>query len=192
VESLQNDDRAGFEEFERGLHKHLMAVEAEVVGHKLRGYDIDEPVVEIDGDRFRRKGRFEKTYRCLCGTTTVERTLYVPLGSHGRAVVPLEMRAGIVEGTWTPLLARVVARSGASTNPKEAAELFEEFGGCNTVCQQPISSTESGVANVGAGTRADRTGTTRTRDGPSRRGVGRSLPGRRADSDEERDGHGGR
>ena len=128
-DSLGSDDQTSFEDFERGLHQRVMALEAEVVGQKLQAYDIDAKEIEIAGDRFRRKGQFEKEYQGLPGIFTVKRTLYVPVGSHGRAIVPLEMRAGIVDGAWTPLLARVMARTVASTTPKEAAELFEEFGG---------------------------------------------------------------
>jgi len=127
--SLESDERTSFEDFERDLHWRVMAFEAEVVGQKLQACDIDTKEIDIGGDRFRRKGRFEKEYHGLGGTFTVMRTLYVPVGSQGRAIVPLEMRAGIVEGAWTPLLARVMTRTVASTTPKEAAELFEEFGG---------------------------------------------------------------
>lgn len=121
-------DGEGLEQFERELHSRMMAVEAEVVKQRLRRLDVDEEEVEIGGERFRRKDRFEKRYHGLSGSFVLERTIYVPRGG-GRAVVPLELRAGIVEGTWTPLLARVAARTVASTTPKEAAELFEEFGG---------------------------------------------------------------
>ena len=130
-DSLNSDEQTGLDEFERGLRRRVMALEVEVLGRKLQSYDVDAPVIEIEGERFRRKGRFEKEYHGLGGSSTVERTLYVPVGSHGRAVVPLDMRAGIVEGAWTPLLARVMARTVASTTPKEAAELFEEFGGAS-------------------------------------------------------------
>lgn len=59
----------------------------------------------------------------------MNRAIYVPRGDVGRSIVPLDLRAGMVEGTWTPLAARVMARTVASTTPKEAAEIFEEFGG---------------------------------------------------------------
>ena len=77
----------------------------------------------------RRKDSYEKKYYGLSGELVVNRAIYVPRGDVGRSIVPLDLRAGMVEGTWTPLAARVMARTVASTTPKEAAEIFEEFGG---------------------------------------------------------------
>lgn len=48
-------------------------------------------------------------------------------GGHG--IVPMESRAGIVEGTLTPLLAKAMAQVVASTTPHEAIETFKLFGG---------------------------------------------------------------
>ena len=118
-----------FESFERELRHRMQALEAEIVRERLARYDMTADEIEIAGDRFRRKGRFKKEYHGLSGSFEVERSLYVPCGSGGRSIVPLEIRAGIIEGAWTPLLARVMARTVASTTPKEAAEIFEEFGG---------------------------------------------------------------
>jgi len=129
LESPVDGRRDGFEQFEKKLHKRIMAFEAELVGKRLQQYDLDVDEVEVFGERFRRKDQFEKEYHGLSGSFVINRTLYVPQGRHGRAIVPLEMRAGMVDGTWSPLIARVMARSVASTTPKEAAELFKEFGG---------------------------------------------------------------
>ena len=118
-----------FEQFERDLHQRVMAFEAEVTARQLRRYDLEVEEVEVFGEIFRRKESFEKQYCGLSGTMTVDRTLYVPRRGIGKSIVPLDLRAGIVEGTWTPLAARVMARTVASTTPKEAAEIFEEFGG---------------------------------------------------------------
>lgn len=123
------EGREDFEKFERALHERMMAFEAQVVGRRLERYDVDAEEIEVHGERFRRQAQFDKEYHGLAGSFTVKRTLYVPRGRQGRAIVPLELRAGLIEGAWTPLLARVMARTVASTTPKEAAELFEEFGG---------------------------------------------------------------
>ena len=118
-----------FERFEGELHQIMAALEADIVGRRLEQYDVDAEEIEVHGDLFRRKDQYEKEYHGLSGSFTVKRTLYVPRGVCGRGIVPLEYRAGIVEGAWTPRLARVMARSVAATTPREAAELFEEFGG---------------------------------------------------------------
>ena len=104
------------------------AFSAAVMGERLAEMDVDEPQIKIGGEQFRRVGRHEKTYHTLCGEVVVERTIYVPSGG-GKAIAPLDVRAGLVDARWTPLLARVMARAVASTTPKEAAELFAEFGG---------------------------------------------------------------
>jgi hypothetical protein len=117
------------EEFERELHSRVMAVEADLVGRHLTLYDLDVPEVQVEGQLFRRKDKYKKPYCGLAGTFEIERTLYVPRSKGGKAICPLEMRAGIVEGTWTPLAARLMARAVAITTPKEAEALFKEFGG---------------------------------------------------------------
>ena len=116
------------ETYERELRERMSALEVQIMGERLRQFDIDEEHLEIAEELFVRVGRYEKTYHTLSGDVTVERTIYRPQGG-GKALAPLEVQAGIVEGRWTPLLARVMARTVASTTPKEAAELFAEFGG---------------------------------------------------------------
>ncbi len=116
------------EGFERELRERTNAFSTAVMGERLAAMDVDEPQVLIGGEQFRRVGRHEKTYQTLSGEVAVERTIYVPSGG-GKSVAALEARAGLVENCWTPLLARVMTRAVASTTPKEAAELFAEFGG---------------------------------------------------------------
>jgi hypothetical protein len=117
------------EVFERELHRRLMAFEAEIMGTQLARYDLDADGIEVQGQQYRLKMKSQQEYSGLAGTFTIERNLYVPRTGDGKAMAPLELRAGIVEGYWTPLAARVMARAVASTTPKEAEGLFEEFGG---------------------------------------------------------------
>ena len=116
------------ETYERTLRERMDALEVQIMGERLRQFDVDEDRLEIAEELFVRVGRYEKTYHTLSGDVTVERTIYRPQGG-GKALAPLEVHAGIVEGCWTPLLARVMARAVAGSTPKEAAELFVEFGG---------------------------------------------------------------
>lgn len=118
-----------FECFERELHRHVLSLEAELLGREAERYDVDSEEIEVFGETFRRKGRFPKEYHGLAGSFRIERSLYCPKNGRGRALVPLELRAGIVEGAWTPRLARVMARTVSAATPKEAAAIFEEFGG---------------------------------------------------------------
>jgi hypothetical protein len=118
-----------FEQFEQELHKRMMALEALIAAKHLERYDVDAAEIDVFGETFRRKDSYEKTYAGLAGEFVVKRNIYVPLRGKGKSIVPLDLRAGIVEGTWTPVAARAMARTVASTTPKEAAQIFKEFGG---------------------------------------------------------------
>lgn len=117
------------EDFERELHQQMCDIEATAVGAFLERYDEDAPEVEVGGRAFRFKQRSHKTYYGLGGPIDVERSIYVPKSGQGRAICPMELRAGIIEGTWTPRAACVMAKSVALMPPKEAHDLFEELGG---------------------------------------------------------------
>ena len=90
-----------FEAMERELHALFAEAEREVVGETLERLDVDLPYVEMEGRRYRRVLRSHATYTSASGAVGVHRTLY----RHGRerAVVPMELRAGIVAGHWTEL-----------------------------------------------------------------------------------------
>ncbi len=57
----------------------------------------------------------------------VERSLYRP-SQGGHTVCPLELRAGIIEGSWTPLAAKQATWVVAHLTPKEGEELFALLG----------------------------------------------------------------
>ena len=118
-----------FEDFERELRKHVSAFEAELVGEQLRLYDVESQEVRIDGAIYRRKARNEAEYCGVSGSFRVERNTFVPRG--GRAVCPMELRAGIVEGHWTPQAARIMAHAVGCAPPREASVFLEELGGMN-------------------------------------------------------------
>lgn len=126
--STKGSGEDDFEDFERELHGHMMAFETEAVGARLESYDVHDDEIEVEGQLFRRKMKSKQQYSGLAGTFEIERNLYVPRGG-GKAIVPLDLRAGMIEGAWTPLAARIMARAVANSTPKESAELFEEIGG---------------------------------------------------------------
>ena len=64
------------------------------------------PAVVIDGVEHRKVLRCEETYFGASGTIRVERSLYSRRQAGERTVCPLELRAGLVEGRWTPLAAK--------------------------------------------------------------------------------------
>jgi hypothetical protein len=116
-----------FENFEQELHHLFVMAEREALGHELARFDLDVPQVEVEGERYDRVLRCETTYNSAAGPVRVERSLYRH-GSGDRAICPLELRAGIIEGYWTPLAAKQATWAVAHLTPKESEELFELLG----------------------------------------------------------------
>lgn len=117
------------EEFEAKLHERAFRVVAEGVGEFMKQYDEQAPEIEVGGVRYRKKISSEKTYTCQAGPVRVDRNIYVPAEGEGKAICPLELRAGVVEGSWTPRAAKLMLRAVACTTPKEAEGFFGELGG---------------------------------------------------------------
>jgi hypothetical protein len=116
-----------FDAFEQELHRLFVAAEREALGHELARFDLAVPAVEVEGERYQRVLRCETTYTSAAGPVRVERSLYrSPQGSH--AVCPLELRTGLVEGSWTPLAAKQATWVVAHLTPKEGEELFALLG----------------------------------------------------------------
>lgn len=112
--------------FERELHDLIMALERDLVADELARYDVDAMLVEVGGVIYRRVGTGTETYTSAAGAITVPRGLFRPDKGGGETICPMEMRAGIVEGCWTPMAARQMALFVAHLTPAEAEMLFAE------------------------------------------------------------------
>ena len=88
--------------------------------------DVDVASVKIGERRYQRVLESTESYTTAVGTVKVRRTLY--RCGRERAVVPMELRAGIVQGHWTPLAARQASCVVAQMTPKEGAALLGELG----------------------------------------------------------------
>jgi hypothetical protein len=123
------DNKGGFGELERGLHARVMAFERELLAEEIQAADVDVEAVAVEGAVYRRVLRAEQEYLTAAGTVTVMRSLYKDHSDEGsRAIVPLELRVGIVEGYWTPLAAQQAAWVVSQMVPKQGEELFERMG----------------------------------------------------------------
>jgi hypothetical protein len=112
---------------EQELHRLFVAAEREALSQELSRFDLDVPAVDVDGERYHRVLRCETTYTSAVGPVRVTRSLYRhPQGGH--AVCPLELRAGIIEGSWTPQAAKQATWVVAHLTPKEGEELFDLLG----------------------------------------------------------------
>jgi hypothetical protein len=69
-----------------------------------------------------------ETYLSAAGHITVTRNLYRPSGRGSKSICPLELRAGIVGGHWTPRAARQAAYVMAHLTPGNSEALFDELG----------------------------------------------------------------
>lgn len=116
----------GFESFERDVHALFVQAEREVLAEELQGLDVDVPAVMIAGRKHVRVLRSSETYTSAVGPVSVTRTLY--RAGRDKAVVPLELRAGMVEGYWTPLAARQASFLVSHLAPQECEDTLRELG----------------------------------------------------------------
>ena len=117
-----------FEQFEQEVRALAMEVEREIVAAELARLDVDVPVVKLDGVIHHRVLRCEETYFGAAGELRVERSLYSTREDGTRAVCPLELRAGIAEGRWTPLAAKQALWAVAHMTPQDGENLFRTMG----------------------------------------------------------------
>lgn len=118
----------GFEQFEKVLHERIVALEREMLAEELSRHDVDVPAVLIGGEVHHRVLRCEQTYQSAAGPVRVERTLYSTRADGERAVSPMEVRTGIVEGYWSPWAAELAVWVVAHLTPAAGEELFARLG----------------------------------------------------------------
>src|SRR5436853_2476269 len=116
------------EAFEQELHRLFVAAEREALSHEVGRFDLNVPTIETEGARYHRVLRCATTYNSAAGPIRVARSLYRQKHDSGRAVCPLELRAGNLEGYWTPLAAKQAVWVVAHLTPTEGEELFALLG----------------------------------------------------------------
>lgn len=130
------DGTPDFECFERELHQRVTDIERELLAKELARYDVTTAQIEVEETTYRRALRSSETYMSAAGPIMVTRHLYRPSGRGSRSICPLELRAGVVRGYWTPRAARQGAFAMAHLTPGDSETLFEELGS-----MQPSRST---------------------------------------------------
>jgi hypothetical protein len=135
LEALLEERRRGpqapasdFATFERDLHERMTEIEREFVAEELERLDVEAPAVLIDGVPHRRVVRCAETYMSAAGPVRVERSLYSTRQEGERALSPLELRAGIIEGYWTPLAAQQALWMVSHLTPQESEKLCAMLG----------------------------------------------------------------
>ena len=115
-----------FEDYENELHALFVQAERETLAEDLSGLDIDIPAIEVNGTCYHRALRCSQTYQSAAGPIRVARTLY--RSGKDDCIVPLELRAGIVEGYWTPRAAKQAVWVVAQLSPGVAKTLLDLMG----------------------------------------------------------------
>ncbi len=118
-----------FERFEHELHEQLQAIECEFLAEELAHYDVSADEIEVGGVTYRPTLTSSETYLSAAGPVKVTRNLYRPAGRGSPSICPLELRAGIIRGQFTPRAARHAAFVMAHLTPGESEALFEELEG---------------------------------------------------------------
>ncbi len=103
------------------LPRLFVAAEREALSRALARFALDVPTIEVAGERDHRVLRCATTYNRAAGPVRVERSLYRHTHDSGRAVCPLELRAGLLEGSGTPLAAKQATWVVAPLTPQEGA-----------------------------------------------------------------------
>lgn len=116
-------------EVETELVERVRAVGRAALAEVVVAYAPPSELVDVGGRVFKRMSEPSLgRYVSLWGTVEVPRHLYREHGVHnGPTVVPLELRAGMVFGGWTPMAAEAVAHLHQALPAREAAETCERL-----------------------------------------------------------------
>jgi hypothetical protein len=118
------NDRS-FEQIEAQIRCLMNQLESSLLGECLKQFDIQTRLIVKGDQQYRHVLREEKTYNTCAGPVRVERSLY--RGPDGDNICPLELQAGIIEGSWTPSPARMGYYVTALLSPYQGEKLFKKL-----------------------------------------------------------------
>jgi hypothetical protein len=93
----------------------------------MKRADASASEVVIDGVEWGNRRVTPGTYETVFGGVEIERATYQRSG-RGRVAIPLELRLGIVEGAYTPRVARILTKAVALMPEWDAEDLLHEVG----------------------------------------------------------------
>jgi hypothetical protein len=112
---------------EQEILERLKALGTEMIAEAMKRADIEAPEIRINGEMWGNRRTSPGTYQSVFGAVTVPRSVYQQAG-RGRLGIPMDLRLGIVEGTYTPKMARVLTRGIAVMTEDDAAGFVAEVG----------------------------------------------------------------
>jgi len=89
--------------------------------------DASAPEITMGGEDWGNRRVTSGTYTTVFGDIEMPRATYQRSG-RGRVAVPLDLRLGIVEGAYTPRVARILTKAVALMPEAEAEDLLDEVG----------------------------------------------------------------
>jgi hypothetical protein len=108
--AIERQVAAGAAAIERASHQVI-----------LQGLDVDQPRIVIEGQVYRRVGRYEADYYTLAGPVRVTRTLYREQGQrNAKTVNAVSLRCGAVGEGWLPGTAQAMAHQLQQGTSREA------------------------------------------------------------------------
>jgi hypothetical protein len=133
VEASWRSTRGGravdYATIERQVAASVAAIERASHQVVLQGLDIDQPRVVIEGQVYRRVGRYEADYYTLAGPVRVTRTLYREQGERtAKAVNAVSLRCGAVADGWLPATAQAMAHQLQQGTAREAEVTGQRLG----------------------------------------------------------------
>jgi hypothetical protein len=114
-------------ELEREIRRRVNAIGLELMRAVIQRADTKEPEVLIDGKRWGNRRESPGEYTTLFGDLKEPRSIYSQPGG-GPVAVPVNARLGIIEGRYTPQVARVLTRTMGLMPAKEGAAMLKEVG----------------------------------------------------------------
>ena len=112
---------------EQGIVERLKVIGAEMMAEAMKRADTDAAEVFVDGERCGSRRTSRGTYQTIFGEVAIERSVYQQAG-RGRLRIPMDLRLSIVEGAYTPKLARVLSHGVAVMTEEDAAGFAAEVG----------------------------------------------------------------
>jgi hypothetical protein len=112
----------------------------------FRRADEHAAEVVVNGSQWGGRAVSKGTYTTKFGTLSLERSGYQQSG-RGRVLFPLDLRLGIVEGRYTPGMARLIAQTVAQM-PAEDGEVYLEELGVGRVSKSTLHRLPQDMASV--------------------------------------------
>lgn len=124
-------ERVDFRTDERVMMDLVATLEGRCTGRMLESLDMGCPRVRVGGQTYRKMNNAmtQKTYFGMRAKVLVQRHLFRLEGvRNGPTIVPMELRAGIVEGVLTPAAAEGMAALGHAMPSREASDTSARLG----------------------------------------------------------------